>query len=145
MQDLPHRYRVSTVLDADGLVSLENDNAPVLRNSAPPEFDGPEGHWSPETMLVASVASCFLLSFRAVARASKLEWRSLSCDVSGVLERIDKQMKFTEFHLHATLSIERSEDVGKAERLLKKSDETCLISNSLTAETTLATTITTLE
>lgn len=143
MQELPHHYSVTTALDADGLVSLRNENAPAMSTSAPPEFDGPEGYWSPETLLVASVASCFLLTFRAGARASKLDWEALSCDVSGVLENVDKKLQFTEFRIDTELLIEKSADVNKAERLLEKAEGSCLISNSLNAKMTLSTNVTT--
>ena len=142
MQELPHHYSVTTTLDAEGLVSLNNEKAPEMVTSAPPEFGGPDGYWSPETLLVASVASCFLLTFRAGSRASSLDWQSLSCDVSGVLENVDKKLLFTEFHIAAKLLIDNPGDTDKAERLLKKAEQSCLISNSLKAKITLDTSIT---
>ena len=39
------------------------------------------------TLLIAAVADCFILTFRAVARASRFEWISLGCTVDGVLDR----------------------------------------------------------
>src|SRR5215471_9944719 len=35
--------------------------------SAPPEFHGEENKWSPETLLLASVAACFISTFDAIA------------------------------------------------------------------------------
>jgi organic hydroperoxide reductase OsmC/OhrA len=137
MKSFPHLYTVSTQLDTSGLVALESDDAPSLSITAPIEFEGPEGDWSPETLLVASVASCFLLSFRAIARGSKLEWNSLSCDVVGVLDRIEKELLFTEFHLSAKLTTDNAGDNERIERLLKRAEETCLISSSLKASTSL--------
>lgn len=131
MKDFPHNYAITSVMSNDGQVSLETINAPKMVITAPPEFGGPAGNWSPETLLVASVASCFLLTYRALANASKLDWQSFSCDVSGRLDSVDKVMQFTEFTITANLIVDNSNDIEKAERLLKKSEDSCLIRNSL--------------
>ena len=44
-----------------------------------------------------AVADCFILSFRDIARASKLSWLSLECDVEGALTRIEGTARFHEF------------------------------------------------
>ena len=131
MKDLPHHYAITSALNNDGQVNIETKNAPKMVITAPPEFGGPAGNWSPETLLVASVASCFLLTYRALASASKMDWQSFSCDVSGRLDSVDKVMQFTEFTITANLIVDNSNDIEKAERLLKKSEDSCLIRNSL--------------
>ena len=114
------------MLDSPGTASIE---------SAPPvEFGGPGGLWSPETLLVAAVADCFVLSFRAIARASKLEWQTLSCDVEGVLEQVERQTRFTRFNQRVRLEIPAGVNTDKARRLLEKAEHACLITNSLSAE-----------
>tara|TARA_B110000879_G_scaffold21865_1_gene27974 strand:+ start:137 stop:574 length:438 start_codon:yes stop_codon:yes gene_type:complete len=131
MKDLPHHYAITSALNNDGQVNIETNNAPKMVITAPPEFGGPAGNWSPETLLVASVASCFLLTYRALASASKIDWQSFSCDVSGRLDSVDKVMQFTGFTITANLIVDNSNDIEKAERLLKKSEASCLIRNSL--------------
>ena len=93
--------------------------------------------WSPETLFVAAVADCFILTFRAIARGSHFEWNSVKCEVDGILDRVDKVTRFTEFHVRVTLRVPEGTDVHKAERLVEKSDHVCLVTNSLTAETIL--------
>ena len=51
---------------------------PDLETAPPPEFDGPGGLWSPENLLCAAVADCFILTFRAIASFSRLSWRVCS-------------------------------------------------------------------
>ena len=131
MKDLPHHYAITSALNNDGQVNIETNNTPKIVITAPPEFGGPAGNWSPETLLVASVASCFLLTYRALASASKMDWQSFSCDVSGRLDSADKVMQFTGFTITANLIVDNSNDIEKAERLLKKSEDSCLIRNSL--------------
>ena len=87
MQDFPHHYRVGATAEPDGDVSLTGDGLDAIASAPPAEFGGPGDRWSPETLLVAAVADCFILSFRVIARASKLPWISLKCEVEGTLER----------------------------------------------------------
>jgi len=141
MQDLPHHYQVSAHGGPEGDVALETAGVPSLASSAPVEFGGPGGRWSPESLLVAAVADCFVLSFRAIARASRLPWVSLQCSVEGTLERVDGVTKFTAFAIHATLRTPAEVDQAKAQRLLEKAETSCLITNSLTATTHLTTVV----
>jgi len=113
-------------LSSPGLASL--DSAP------PAEYGGPGDLWSPETLLAAAVADCFILSFRAVARASKLDWTSLSCEVDATLDRVDNVTRFTALTQRATLDVPAGTDEAKARRLLEKAERICLVTNSLTAE-----------
>ena len=137
MQGFPHIYITESNGGSEGSTEVSARGLPSLACSAPAEFGGPGDQWSPETLLVASVANCFLLSFRAIANASKLDWDSLSCEVEGTLDRIDRATQFTEFKVNAELVIPAGTDQDKALRLLDKAEQTCLITNSLKAESHL--------
>ena len=100
MQNLPHRYRVSAAVEAESAVQLTSNGLPALESAAPAEFGGPGDKWSPETLLVAAVADCFILTFKAIARASKFSWVSLSCAVEGTLDTIDRLTQFTTFEVN---------------------------------------------
>jgi len=131
MQDLPHRYTVAALSRAEGEITLESARLPSLASAAPAEFGGPGDRWSPETLLVAAVADCFALTFRAIARASKLEWVSLRCEVEGTLDRVDRVMQFTSFQVRAALRVPPGSDAARARSLLEKAEKSCLITNSL--------------
>lgn len=137
MQDLPHHYRVAAAAGPDGDVSLSGDGLDVIQTAAPKEFGGPGDKWSPETLLVASVADCFILNFRAIARASRFSWISLNCEVEGTLERKEGGTRFTDFMIHATLCVVEDAREDRAQRLLEKAEESCLITNSLSGTTQL--------
>jgi peroxiredoxin-like protein len=141
MQDLPHHYHATADARADGNVILKGDNLPQLVTAPPAEFGGPGDQWSPETLLVGAVADCFILTFRAIARASKLEWSNLECSAEGVLERVERVTRFTSFTVRATLTVAADTDTDKARRLLEKSESACLITQSMTAQTHLETDI----
>jgi organic hydroperoxide reductase OsmC/OhrA len=116
---------------------LTTDGAPHLASAPPAEFDGPGDRWSPETLLVAAVGDCFILTFRAIARASKLPWTSLHCDVTGTLDRVDRVTRFTAFDIHAHLAVPAGTDQALAGRVLEKAEAGCLVSRSLSGATHL--------
>jgi organic hydroperoxide reductase OsmC/OhrA len=132
MKPYPHHYRVASTAGPDGEVALSSTGLKSLRSAAPVEFDGPGDLWSPETLLIAALADCFVLTFRAVARASKFPWVSLQCEIEGTLEREAGVTRFTAFELSARLGVPSGTDIELAQRLLHKAEQGCLISNSLT-------------
>jgi organic hydroperoxide reductase OsmC/OhrA len=138
MKDYPHIYRVYGSGGTQGSVEIGADGLPPIATFPPPEFDGPEGHWSPETLLMAAVADCFVLSFRTVAHASRFEWERLEVDVHGVLDRVDGVTRFTRFTVVPRLSLPAEGDARRGRALLDKAKRVCLISNSLIAECELA-------
>jgi organic hydroperoxide reductase OsmC/OhrA len=143
MHPFPHLYTVSAQCQPTGNVTLASAGLANLASAPPAEFDGPGDQWSPETLLCAAVADCFNLSFRAVATASKFPWESLDCEVRGTLDRIERVSQFTRFDIHATLKLQAGADATRAQQLLEKSKQVCLISNSLKGEFHLTTQITT--
>ena len=141
MQELPHHYVASASAVAGSDVIVDSPGLQPLTTAGPAEFGGPGDLWSPETLLVAAIADCYILSFRATARAAKLAWSSLSCDVVGQLDRFDKVTRFTAFSVKATLEVPEGADEDKALRLMEKADKHCLITNSMFAESHLEATV----
>ena len=141
MQGLPHNYLTTASASATSNVAVSSAGLPTLDTTPPPEFGGPEGYWSPETLFVASVANCLILTFRAIARASKLDWQELTCDANGTLDRVDGVTRFTRIDISAKLTVPAGTDQAKADRLLHKAEQVCLITNSLACERHLETSI----
>jgi len=137
MQQFPHHYEVATRVDGPtGDVVIEAAGLPRLETAPPVEFDGPGDRWSPETLLMAAVCDCFVLGFKAIATASKLNWSSLDVRVTGTLDRTDRKMLFTHVLVAADLTVPAGQE-SRAPRILEKAEEACLITNSLSAEVEL--------
>ena len=134
MHPFPHQYSVAASAAPTGNVSLTSPGLTTLASAPPKEFDGPGDQWSPETLLTAAMADCFVLSFRAVAAASKFEWHQLECQVDGTLDRIERVSQFTRFAIKARLTVPAGADVERAKKLLEKAEQVCLISASLKAQ-----------
>jgi len=137
MQHFPHRYRVSASAGETGDIELTAAALPAIASAPPAEFDGPGDRWSPETLLVAAVGDCLLLTFRAVARASRVPWTSLHCDVTGTLARVDSVTQFTAFDIRATLTIPPGTSAETAREAVERAERHCLVGNSLKAAITL--------
>jgi peroxiredoxin-like protein len=127
----PHSYTASAEAQPEGNVSLASGSFPGIQSAAPTEFGGPGDQWSPEDLLVGAIADCFVLSFRAIAAASKFEWIGLSCSVSGTLDKVERAIQFTEFQIQPKLTIPTGADATRAQRLLEKAEQACFITNSL--------------
>ena len=124
MQDLPHHYFVSAEGTSAGDVLLDAPRVPVLRSASPAEFGGPGNRWSPETLLLGAVADCFVLTFRAVAQASRLPWSFLRCEGVGTLDRVDRALQFTDVTLQVSLSVPAGVDPYRARRRWTKRSRT---------------------
>jgi organic hydroperoxide reductase OsmC/OhrA len=134
MADLPHVYHSSARIAPEGTVSITGPGLPELVSAPPAEFGGPGDQWSPETFLTAAVADCFVLTFRAIARASKLEWTRLEVDVEGTLDKVEGESRFTKMLVKARLQAAAGTDEARAIRVMEKSEKMCLITNSLKAD-----------
>ena len=111
---------------------------PRLNVDAPPEFKGHEGVWTPEHLFVASVNSCFMTTFLAIAENSKLEFLKFHADAEGKLEKVEGQgLMITHITLRPTLVVKHSRDTERALRIFQKAEKHCLISNSIRTETKL--------
>jgi organic hydroperoxide reductase OsmC/OhrA len=143
MHPYPHLYLVQASATPEGDVPVASAGLPTLVTAPPAEFDGPGDRWSPETLLCAAVADCFLLSFRGVARANKFEWRSLECEVEGTLDRLEGKTRFTQMVVRARLRAAAGTDEAKAVQLMERAEHVCLISNSLVAERRVEATVVT--
>jgi organic hydroperoxide reductase OsmC/OhrA len=130
-QPYPHTYQATARGEPTGLVTIASPRLASLSTAPPAEFGGPGDRWSPETLLVASVANCFVLTFRALARAAGFHWVALECRVDGVLERIDSVPQFSRFVTFAELTVPSGTDEATARRLLERAEHGCLIANSL--------------
>jgi len=134
MQALPHHYRASALSSSKGPVIAATPGIPNLITAAPVEFGGPGDQWSPETLLVAAAADCFILSFKAIAKAAHFEWEELHCDVEGTLDRVNKETRFVNFTVYPRLVLSANSNLEKAHKLLVKAETSCLVLNSMHAD-----------
>ena len=137
MQTFPHQYEVTVRAENEGDTELTSRGLTPLLSAPPAEFNGPGDRWSPETLTVAAVANCFVLTFKAIARASKLKFANIVCNAKGTLDRADGVIRFTAIHLQVRLELPPEGDPDRAHRLLEKAEKGCLVGNSLRFQPTM--------
>jgi len=118
--------------DKFGIVS-----SPSLKSmsvSAPPEFGGPDGEWSPEHLFLSSITSCFMSTYLVFVDKMKIEHTGFECTATGQVELVDGKYKFTFIHLYPKAFVSNNADIEKARVALAKAKKYCLISNSINAE-----------
>lgn len=138
MDALPHYYTVAASgNNSTSHVVVSSAGVSDIVTDAPAEFGGPGDQWSPEALMMGAVADCFILTFRAIARASKLEWQALTVEATGTLDRVDRKTQFTDIGLSIAVTVTGDVSEQQVERLLHKAEEGCLITNSLNAAISL--------
>jgi len=128
-----HNYEVNLYWDKlrKGVLSSPELESKI-EVATPPEFkNGMAGIWSPEHLFIASISSCFMTTFLAIAENSNFPFISLTVSASGKLEKADTKLLFREILLSPRLTIENPNDQERALRILQKSESACLITNSI--------------
>jgi peroxiredoxin-like protein len=127
-----YSYRVDAhwTLHKRGIVEAESIPR-TINFAAPPEFGGEPGLWTPEHLLLASVSTCFIATFRAIADFSHLEFSGLELNTEGTVEKAEGGLRFTRIVLKPALTIHEERDRERAGRLLEKAERSCLVSRSL--------------
>ena len=133
-----HFYKTEVEWTGERHGELRAPALPQLTVDAPPEFKGHEGVWTPEHLFVASVNSCFMTTFLAIAENSKLDVVKFNADAEGKLEKVEGQgLMITQITLRPKLVVKSSRDAERALRIFEKAEKRCLIANSIRTETTL--------
>jgi peroxiredoxin-like protein len=128
-------YRVTAWWSSGKAGLAKSDSAPnAIHFTAPPEFGGLEGRWTPEDLLLGAVASCYTTTFRALADSSQLEYLDLGVEVDGTVAKTESGYSFGQITIRSKLTISKPEEESKSMRLLHKAESVCLVSRSLSVE-----------
>lgn len=137
-----HRYQVQGRWTRDRVGLAQ---APGITESiefaAPPEFKGEGGKWTPEHFLVAAVVSCFVVTFRAIAEMSKVEFLDLDVEAEGVLKQEQSGWRFAEITLSPTVTLAQEQDRELVLKGLRKAHNGCLIARGLAFPVTMEPTV----
>jgi peroxiredoxin-like protein len=129
--DATYRVSVTWMNNREGWGEAEGVKDAV-KFSAPPEFGGRPGFWSPEQLLVLAANSCFLSSFLFFADRSRVSLAGYRADAEGRLERVQgRGFHLAEITLRPVVVLEREADMDRARQMLEKAERACIISNSL--------------
>ena len=113
-------------------VRLTSDGKAPLEAAIPQEFrGGTPGMWSPEDLLVASVASCYVITFESVAAQRDLTVHGLSVEgVGHVTRRAEGRVGFVVIELRVEVTVD-AECTQQAEHVARAAKQRCLIGHAL--------------
>ena len=110
----------------------------ALEMSGPPEFLGSADYVNPEELFVASLASCQMLTYLALAARRGIKVTSYQDEAEGEMMVKDGRMRFTKVTLHPTITISADSRLEEAESLVERAHQDCFIGNSVTTELVIA-------
>jgi organic hydroperoxide reductase OsmC/OhrA len=140
------QFPVSLCRLGSRLVQVDARGKKSLEVATPPEFQGGlAGHWSPEDLLVAATASCFLVTLSAVAERRNVELLDAAATATGhISRRDDGRLGFTVVEIDAELeTVPGGEDAVRS--AAKAAAERCLVSQALDVPVHVATKVTAAE
>ena len=135
-----HRFPVTAHWLGGRLTLASAQGKPDLQVATPPEFQGGmAGVWSPEDLLVTSVAACFAVTLAAIAERRQVPLRELDVRGTGhVGKRDDGCFGF----VAVELEVEIATDVGfesAAEEAARAAEQHCLVAGALEVPVHVAT------
>ena len=126
-----HEYHVSAWWTSGRTGLAKSDTAPnAIHFTAPVQFGGIEGRWTPEELLLAAVAGCFTTTLRSIARSAEADFTDLEVEASATLRKMQSGYDFGEIVLRPTMRIAEEAERGRALDLMKRAERLCLVSRS---------------
>jgi len=114
------------------LLRLGAPEKPALRVVTPPEFkDGIPGIWSPEELLVGSLAACYELTLVAIAERHGVPLHTLEVAATGHLEHVPEGgYGFTVLELDVDLATDPGRELD-AEEVAHLAKRHCIVGRAL--------------
>lgn len=111
-----------------GTIQAENLQTKI---SIPTEMEGPGIGTNPDEMLLGAATTCYIITLAAMLERSHIEKRSLMIESSAVVDVTNGIFTYKQIIHRPTLEIVNETDFKMANRLLKKAEDTCMISKAL--------------
>ncbi len=107
----------------------------VISMSAAPQYKGDPALHNPEDLFTASIASCQMLTYLALAAFAKIRILAYADDAEGILKADDRRVRWvTQVVLRPKILITKETDREKALALVEKAHKQCFIAQSVKTE-----------
>ena len=138
-----YTYRVSAwwTSGRTGLAKCES-SPNTIHFSEAAELGGLQGRWTPEQLLLCSLAGCFTTTFNDIARAAKFDYTDLEVEIEGTVRRSRTAgCSFNEILLRPRLTVNSEDQREAGLNLLRRTKSMCMISRAITVPQTLEPTV----
>ena len=133
MRGKSYTYYTSLERHGDRSGTLRSPGKPEIGVSAPPEFKGEAGVWTPEDLFVASVEVCLMTTFSSLSARRGIAVTSYSSRAEGFLEFTDDGHRFTRIKIWPAIEVAREDQIIEAETAIHDAHERCLIGKSMSS------------
>jgi organic hydroperoxide reductase OsmC/OhrA len=116
-----------------GILHGHGINGPVYV-STPSEFGGSGKEWSPEHLFLSSIISCYMSTFLSFTDKMHLVITHFECSAIGQIELVAGKYKFTRVDIYPKVYMADASLHEKAGTATQKTQQYCLVSNSVNAE-----------
>ncbi len=114
---------------------------PMIVTSAAPSYAGNAARWNPEDMFGASLATCHMLTFFALAKKAGVDVQAYDDSALATLEMVDKAMRISTIKLAPTIVVAAGTDDAKVRELFEKAHNYCFVANSVTTKVEMTPTV----
>src|ERR1051326_2278299 len=123
-----HAYRVAAWWTSGRTGLAKSDSAPnAIHFTAPTEFGGLEGRWTPEELLLPAIAGCYTTTVRAIAGGAQFDFTDLQVEASGTVRKVESGYSFTQIVVRPNLKIASNEERARGLKLLRGRENSCLV------------------
>ena len=120
------------LLKQKGVLTAE-DAAGIIHVATPRVFGGEGRDWSPEHLFLGAVSSCFMTTYLVFAKKLQFEISRFECNVTGQIRLVEGKYQFTRIEVFPKVYVADERFKEKANMALQKTQQYCLISNSIKA------------
>lgn len=106
----------------------------TIEVSAAPQYKGDGTKTNPEELFLASLASCQMLTYLALARRKGLDLVAYEDRAEATLTIKDRRMRITEVRLRPRITTAAGADLEVARALVGAAHEGCFVANSVACE-----------
>jgi organic hydroperoxide reductase OsmC/OhrA len=133
----PLHFDVTVTRRATGDAAVESAPRVAIEGGPPPEFGGDASRWSPEHLLLAAAALCYVTTLEWWAAHREVAILALRCRADGVVEKTSRGLAFTAVHLSISVTA-RPGEAAAVHGLVDLAKQSCLVSNSLACPVAIA-------
>jgi organic hydroperoxide reductase OsmC/OhrA len=127
-----HQYQVAAWWTSGRTGIAKSVSSPnAIQFTAPKNFGGLEGRWTPEELLLAAISGCFTTTFRIIVSKAESDFTDLEVEAAATMRKVQSGYMFTEIVLRALLKIADPEQVERAMDLLNRAARLCLVPRTL--------------
>lgn len=130
-EPVKHNYQTNLRWTDEKKGILSCDGKPDINVACPPEFGGHPGIWSPEDIFLASVEICTMTTFLWYVNKENLSIKSYDSEANGTVEMSGGVFQFSSITIKVRIGISSEDDRSRVEKMMKKVERACLITNSI--------------